>query len=111
MELADWSLSDALQSAREDLEWNSTKATTNDERLKSGQIRMTWKQAATGFLDLTARGAGLVRRTVGEEKEDDGGVTPVSTKAVAAKRVQDMHAVADQHNSFGMEMQSISKSS
>jgi len=100
LELADWILADAIASAREDYEWESSKISS--DQLKSGQIRVMMnvkggsKNSKT--LNFSAQGAGYSPPR-----------KPIDPKLVQAKslQVQDMHAVSPQHNSVGVEMQSF----
>lgn len=113
LELADWELADAVQSASQDLEWERTEA-------QSGNIRITVDKAGR----LVATGAGLQKkRTVvqDDDEEDDRAekvvvrakpvkVTPerelpsIATKSLKA---QDAYEAAPQHDNFGVELQSF----
>ena len=106
MELADWVLRDAIQSAREDYEWESN---LQEGELRAGEIRVMMNVQAhpdggADQINFAAQGAGYspTRRQP---------VKPVDPQAVQAKSVklEDIHAAAPQHNSIGVEMQSFSK--
>jgi len=124
LELADWNLKEALKSAKEDNEWEREM---DGSTLKSGEIRITMN--SEGF---NARGAGIVRLpSLGVTKEKESGdesssppstpakkrttVKPISKyaiPAIASKTVkaEDVVNAAEQHNNFGVELKSFSKS-
>jgi len=123
LELADWNLKEALRSAKEDNEWEREM---DGGTLKSGEIRITMN--AEGF---NARGAGITRLpALGATKEKESGddssppsspakkrtpVKPISRSAIPAiasktVKAEDVVNAADQHNNFGVELKSFSKS-
>lgn len=104
MELADWVLTDARRSAKEDGEWEREMENFS---LRSGEIRITSKLKKGILVGLETRGAGMQPKA---EKAKKTQVTPysehptISTKSVTA---QDIYSAVPQHNNFGVEMQSL----
>ena len=121
MELADWILKDAIASAREDFEWESNLP--DGDKLRAGQIRVMMnvqpgssKSKGGGSIwNFAAQGAGYSpsrrHRHSSEEEKSSDIIKPVDPQRVHAKalQVEDIHAVAPQHNSVGVEMQSFSR--
>lgn len=111
-------LDDAIESAREDNEWEQD-IDTNE--LKAGEIRFTMNK-----MGLHAAGAGILS-TVSQDEDDDEqaerrkanesakknekpiiiaytGIPAIATKTVKA---QDVYKAAPQHESFGVELQPL----
>ena len=115
MELADWVLKDAIQSAREDNEWDKE---IKQGQLQPGEIRVMMNvqphPEAGHMLNFSAQGAGYARTRDEEEEKTEAHapMKPVDPKSVSAKavKVEDLHTAAPTHNSFGVEMQSLSSS-
>ena len=118
LELADWNLKDAIRSAREDNEWEKELP---NEKLRAGEIRVMMNVQShpeTGhLLNFSAQGAGYASRISEEDGEECKtneitSLKPVDPNMVNAKsvKVEDVHAVSPTHNSFGVEMQSLSSS-
>jgi hypothetical protein len=112
-------LKDAIQSAREDNEWE--KELPNGE-LRAGQIRVMMNVQShpeTGhLLNFSAQGAGYnnYKHKQQQEEEKTNEITtlkPVDPNSVNAKSLkpEDIHSVSPTHNSFGLEMLSLSTSS
>jgi hypothetical protein len=115
LELADWVLTDAVRSAREDNEWEHD---IDSNLLKAGEIRFTMNKMGL----VHAAGAGI-QPTVGGKKnqraEVDEEKTPVVEKpkiiayegipAIASKTVkaQDVYKAAQQHDNLGLELQPL----
>eukprot|EP00542_Grammatophora_oceanica_P015640 CAMPEP_0194028374 /NCGR_PEP_ID=MMETSP0009_2-20130614/2357_1 /TAXON_ID=210454 /ORGANISM="Grammatophora oceanica, Strain CCMP 410" /LENGTH=392 /DNA_ID=CAMNT_0038667745 /DNA_START=113 /DNA_END=1291 /DNA_ORIENTATION=+ len=116
LELADWIVSEAVRSAKEDLEWEQ-EIGSNDAKAGAIQIKVKRKDGvAVGFETM---GAGLskhhpprpekVKRAAAKKKvEISEGVPAIATKTV---RPQDVYDAAPQHNGFGVELKPISRSS
>jgi hypothetical protein len=113
LELADWVLKDAVRSAKEDKEWEHECA--DEKALRAGEIRIRYGKA--GF---SAQGAGI-RTKKTEAAADDGdeakkielskvtseeAIPEIASKTVKAR---DMYAAAAQHDSFGVELKSLTK--
>ena len=133
LELADWELKDALQSAKEDQEWeNSAEGYDNEDgeykvnNLKSGQIgiRVGFKGSIPTF-NLTGTGHILSKSLISKKEEgiyDDEGDSSTTKKkekvvihtrppAIATKSVlaEDLYNAAPQHNSYGLELKPLPK--
>jgi len=127
LELADWDLKDALQSAKEDREWE--KEDVQNDELKSGQIGVNIKfKGGKPLLDLKGIGKSTknvltrMKEEITLEREDEDQkpkkaevkqITKIysSLPAIATKSVmaEDLFNAADQHNNFGFEMKPIPK--
>jgi len=118
LELADWVLKDAVQSARDDSSWETKLP---EGQLQPGEIRVMMNvqshPEAGHMLNFSAQGAGYSSRMPNSlaEEEEKTNNEPTSMKPVDPKRVQttavqpeDIHNVSPTHNSFGVEMQSLS---
>ena len=128
--MSDWNLNEAIQSAKEDNEWERDvdSAALSAKSLQPGQIRLTVKKK--GVFACTLRGAGISRNssstTDDAEKEDTKGGKPADASSaknekkkimvhdlpsIATKSVkpQDVYRAAPQHESFGVELQSLTK--
>ena len=80
LELSDWELKGAIQSAKEDVEWEHEMegADTNQSSLKSGEIRITSSQDG----GLQAQGAGIQRSgSTCRSKNTKNNNTPVTPTA------------------------------
>jgi LysM repeat protein len=133
LELADWELKDALQSAKEDQEWeNSAEGYDNEDgeykvnNLKSGQIgiRVGFNGSIPTF-NLTGTGHILSKSFISKKKEsldDDEGNSSTTKKkekvvvhtrppSIATKSVlaEDLYNAAPQHNSYGLELKPLPK--
>ena len=109
LEIADWVLRDAIESAREDYEWESN---LKEGELRAGEIRVMMNVEAhpdggVGQINFAAQGAGYSPARRGGKASP---IKPVDPKAVNATSVklEDIHSAATHHNSVGMEMQSFS---
>ena len=126
LELADWQLSDALKSAKEDWEWESDVDGEIDEKesksLKSGQIGI--KVGFNGKIPtINLRGTGHASRLLMKKsKKAIGDINKIISKneevevhsrppAIASKSVlaEDLYKAAPQHESYGFELQPITK--
>lgn len=103
--MADWVLEEALQSAKEDREWEKTEL----DGLKSGEIRIRIKhgKVPVGYF----KGAGIPTKEKIEEHGSDN-KNPVPTTnvpVIATKSVnpQDVYRASPQHNQFGVELQTF----
>jgi len=115
LELSDWDMKDAIQSAREDKEWEREVA--DDDELKSGQfgIRVSFHG---GRPTLRMKGTGHSPK---EKKSKDfpGGNKSKQQKviiyskppAIATKSVlaEDVYNAAAEHSSFGLELKPLPK--
>ena len=107
LELADWVLKDAVESAKEDHEWESEMDDTGV--LRSGQIRITSQQGC-----LFTQGAGIKSSEgVNDDKKKKKTATPTSSSRIATKTVQleDVYRASTQHESFGVELKPLGPSS
>mmetsp|Transcript_17301 Transcript_17301/g.37773 ORF Transcript_17301/g.37773 Transcript_17301/m.37773 type:complete len:451 (+) Transcript_17301:159-1511(+) len=113
LELADWNLKDAKQSAQEDLEWEREFADADaTASLKAGEIRITTNTKKKGLV-LSLQGAGIGGKT---KKTPAATVTPekkpivyarlpeIATKSVQAK---DVYHASPQHDNYGVELKDI----
>jgi len=114
LELADWNLEDAITSAKEDGEWEQKEQVKDS----SGQIHMSFDVKNGIESQFHTRGAGMAPRT---DKTTRQAAPPVPPKAsfnlpvvndegfMASKTVkpEEMYKVAHQHDSFGVEMQTL----
>lgn len=129
LELADWELKDALQSAKEDMEWESGVDGDNDggngdqiNNLKSGQIGI--KVGFNGSIptfNLTGTGHSPSSKYVAKKSNkgyDDKDkikkekvVVHTRPPAIATKSVlaEDLYNAAPQHNSYGFELKPLPK--
>lgn len=106
LELSDWNLRDACQSAREDNDWETDLK--KQGKLRSGEIRvmMNVQQHPDGpFISFQAQGAGYSP----SKKKQNPQIKPVSYETGNAKavKIEDIHSAAPQHNSYGVEMQAL----
>eukprot|EP00934_Nitzschia_sp_Nitz4_P005445 Nitzschia sp. Nitz4//scaffold96_size78090//64844//66125//NITZ4_005504-RA/size78090-snap-gene-0.47-mRNA-1//1//CDS//3329560603//5435//frame0 len=127
LELADWELKDALQSAKEDREWEKEDAGLN-EQLKSGQIGVKINyQGGKPLLNLKGIGHSLKLKATPEavpdcemnenDAKEKAATSPSKPKvvvhnappAIASKSVlaEDLFNAAPQHNSYGFELKPI----
>lgn len=112
LELSDWSLPEACQSAREDNDWEKEQQGNHGHsQLRAGEIRVMMNVTPHPdgpYIDFAAQGAGY-RKALPKAAAAN---QPVSQRVAEAKSVQmeDVHAVSPQHNSFGLELQSFSSS-
>ena len=109
LELADWVLRDAIESAREDYEWESN---LKEGELRSGEIRVMMDVEAhpdggPGKFNFSAQGAGYSPTRRGPKVTPMKPVDPRAVNATSVK-LEDIHSAATHHNSVGMEMQSFS---
>lgn len=131
LELSDWNLKDAVQSAKEDSEWEHDI----DDGLQAGQqIRITMKNKGLFPCTLLGIQPGWCSRSSSksgkntndnnskickvndhpEEEEEERKPKPAKVKvhnlpAIATKTVQpqDLYRAAPQHNNFGFELKSL----
>ncbi|CAB9511130.1 expressed unknown protein [Seminavis robusta] len=118
LELADWALPAAMQSAREDFGWEKT---TTSQQLRAGEIRVmmdvthnTRDGDVTPTLNFSAQGAGFSTCKEEEEEEEkeqeqQQQQQPMDPRLVDPKRPL-VEQAASHHNSFGLEMKSLSSS-
>jgi LysM repeat protein len=139
LELADWDLKDAVQSAKEDREWETESERgneyveedegqnpeTKEKALKSGQIGIKVVDFQGGIPIFNLKGTGflsLPKSTKNPEaeiniSENDGRKEKVVVHkrlpAIATKSVspQDLYNASPQHDAFGVELQALPKSS
>jgi hypothetical protein len=99
LELADWVLKDAIESCREDHDWEDE---IDVATLKSGQIRMTLNKGI-----FCAQGAGLPKKVddkhIIKTKE---AIPEIASKSVKAK---DVYAAAYEHLEYGLELKDLSQ--
>jgi hypothetical protein len=138
LELADWDLKDAVQSAKEDREWETESERgneyveedegqnpeTKEKALKSGQIGIKVVDFQGGIPIFNLKGTGFPSlpkstKNPGDEiniSENDGRkgkvVVHKHPPAIATKSVspQDLYNAAPQHDAFGVELQALPKS-
>lgn len=116
LELADGNLREACQSARDDNQWEEKQQQNNrrggnhhQQPLRSGEIRVMMnvqRDSSRGpYITFAAQGAGYSSSSSPSNRSHQ----PVSHSTVQAKtvKVEDVHAAAPHHNSFGVEMQSL----
>ena len=112
LELADWIVADAAQSAREDCEWEKD---LDASALRAGEIRIT---STKGYLN--AHGAGIRQVPVVVPDEEDETtrtksvpkVTPKeAVPAIASKtaKARDIYLAQQGQGEFGVEMKSLTK--
>lgn len=115
LELADWILADAVESAREDGAWEMELDTGT---LKGGEIRIIATRGS-----LCTRGAGFVRNVpvvVAEDDDDREATRPKATPLVtsreaiptiASKTVKaiDIYNAQQGQGEFGVEMKSLTR--
>jgi hypothetical protein len=114
LELADWVLDDAAQSAREDCEWEKDWDASS---LKAGEIRIT----STGG-QLDAQGAGIKKGPVVVSEDDESDETVMikplpqltpsdAIPAIASKtaKAHDIYVAQQGQGVFGVEMRSLTK--
>ncbi|GAX27031.1 hypothetical protein FisN_9Lh347 [Fistulifera solaris] len=107
LELADWVLEDALQTAKEDREWEKTE----QDDLKAGEIRIRIKHGEfpIGYF----KGAGIQQKEIKEKVTSNKTkvVPTTSIPAIATKSVnpQDVYKASLQHNQIGVELQTLSR--
>jgi len=135
LELSDWDLKDAIQSANEDNEWERD---VGPAKLQAGQIRITVTKSKKGLISCCKtrlQGAGIqpkrdstsgMAKSAGDDGKDQEKVVerPAPQKlqrqpiireedlpAIATKTVkpQDLYRAAPQHDSFGVELQSLTQ--
>jgi hypothetical protein len=111
LELADWILADAIQSAREDNEWEHNAGNNPNGNLRAGEIRVMMnvqKHPDGPILKFSAQGAGYSpKRKQGPSKTTTTPIVAYDAVAVKTVKQEDIHNVAPQHNSFGVELQSL----
>lgn len=123
LELADWDLNEALQSAKEDREWEKEEAQTDE--LKSVQIGVSIRyKGGKPLFDVKGIGKSTkdtLPKVTNESSSNDEVPEKVGTKqkvkiysappAIATKsvRAEDLFNAAPQHNNFGFEMKPITK--
>lgn len=124
LELVDWELKDALQSAKEDREWDTEDGNDQINSLKSGQIgiRVGFKGSIPTF-NLTGTGHSISKCLISKKKDSFDDVKNSTFKkkekvvvhtrppAIATKSVlaEDLYNAAPQHNSYGFELKPLSK--
>ncbi|GKY91247.1 hypothetical protein MPSEU_000098000 [Mayamaea pseudoterrestris] len=115
LELADWVLEDASQSAREDCEWEKDLDTNS---LKAGEIRIT---SSKGYLN--AKGAGIRNGPIFVPEDDVPDdleshkvalpqiTPPDSIPAIASKttKAHDIYLAQQGQGEFGVEMKLLTK--
>lgn len=107
LELADWVLEDALQSAKDDREWEKAEL----DGLKAGEIRIRIKHGKVpiGFF----KGAGIQQKEMKEEtnpnRKDVMPTTNVPAIATKSVNPKDIYKASPQHNQFGVELQTFSR--
>jgi LysM repeat protein len=109
LELSDWVLKDAVQSAKEDKEWEREMDAST---LKSGEIRITMNMNnQAGVPRFNAQGAGLHPKNK-VQKEEKVQVQVQVMPAIATKTVkaQDVYKASTQHSQIGVELQPLTKS-
>lgn len=109
LELADWVLRDAIESAREDYDLESN---LKEGELRSGEIRVMMNVEAhpdggAGMIKFAAQGAGYSPPRRGSKATPIKPVDPRTVNATSVK-LENVHSAATHHNSVGMEMQSLS---
>jgi len=129
LELADWELKDALQSAKEDWEWESGGDGDNNgddqmKNLKPGQIGikvgfvgriLTFNLTGTGHLSSSKLLMKKSKKRSGDKSESflTKGQVVVHSRppAIATKSVlaEDLYNAAPQHDSYGFELKTFPK--
>ncbi|KAL3925359.1 MAG: hypothetical protein SGILL_000468 [Bacillariaceae sp.] len=137
LELADWDLKDAMQSVKEDREWmnddegDDNRSNPTEKNLKSGQIGIKvdfrsgipiFNLRGTGFPSFSSKKSKKPDSSSNSNGETSDKVTGKDEKekviiykrppAIATKSVfaQDLYNAAPQHESYGFELQPITKS-
>lgn len=127
MELSDWSLKEAIRSAKDDGEWEREM---DHFSLRSGEIRITPKLNKGIPVGFDTKGAGIqpgavvgrklqateVSSSESKSSKSYKPPTPTSYKAVPAiatktVQAQDVYMAIPQHNNFGVEMQPLMSAS
>ena len=121
LELSNWNLKEAIQSAKEDRDWEEMDSCS----LKSGEIRIKMTMKGGVPVSYSAQGAGIQPKTkpaASTEKKDETEktakksettttkVTPVKDiPAIASKTVKasDVYKAAAQHDNCGFELKVI----
>jgi len=125
LELGDWDLKEALQSAREDKEWEQDIDTC---ALKSGEIRITMNMKGGVPVGFATQGAGLSGNKEKKEEEakavkelpriaskcsDSDDLVNVSAPSRREKRytrnLTHLTQAASEHGNFGVELKPIRK--
>jgi len=130
LELADWDLHEALQSAKEDREWETDNEVgdIDDEAqvkksLKSGQIGIkVGFRGGIPIFNLTGTGCSTKKSSNSNEEDRDGSTDDKQAKKekivvhkqpprLATKTVlaEDLYNAAPQHESYGFELQPLPK--
>lgn len=122
LELSDWDLKGAMQSVKEDQEWE--REGMSDSKLKSGEIRIN-----TAEDGVHISGAGISVTTTAttpprknhrehaptprtDNKTTPQVVPPAEVPDIATKTTKPQHILdaAPQHSQYGLELQSLSDS-